>query len=465
MRAPPTAEPMFGKPTKLLFSFLCASIFGLVAFAFFNFYQFSDTRVSAQGAAGDIPLIGWAWSSNVGFIHFDPSCASGSCGGVFLQTDGDLVGYAWVNPQYDDGTNRSNNIGYIRFDPPGPYPGGPGTTDTSAQLIGNNLQGWARACSVFVNGCGGPMSDTDLKTDDKRGGWDGWVSLRGQSDCSGVIEPPPCRAGESYGVVRDGINLRDYAWGGDVFGWIQFDPLCDQRPPGNPDGVGETPCDMGVTIGRGFDYTLTVLPLTQTVTSADSASIRVSFVHNGIGSLQTLTFNIEDVPVGITPSIPDSQCAPADFSGTTCIRMVRFPPLPLGTYTMKVVALSPSREETFDIIVGAPILNPRVDLKANNMDGPITVVQGQGVSLTWTSTNVPPLGGGSCELYDGGATPYRGGLGTDGRSTLSGVMLSSSRNSRTYRIVCDYTGTLPGQSNSDEDSVIINIQRRGFRDF
>ena len=54
-----------------------------------------------KGAETTVRVSGYAWSSNIGWIKFDPSY-----GGVFYnQTTGNLSGYAW-----------SSNIGWIKFE-------------------------------------------------------------------------------------------------------------------------------------------------------------------------------------------------------------------------------------------------------------------------------------------------------------------------------------------------------------
>ncbi len=99
-------------------------------------------------------------------------------------------------------------------------------SNNSGQLI---MKGFARACSVFDQGCSG-----SLKGPLDRGGWDGWISL---SDTTG--------AGK-YGIILHTSNNKfgGFAWGGGFEdggalgnvspqspGWITFDPNI-----GNGDG-------------------------------------------------------------------------------------------------------------------------------------------------------------------------------------------------------------------------------------
>ncbi len=136
--------------------------------------------------------------------------------GVNVGLDGNITGYAW-----------SSNIGWIGFDPAGPYPQAPsysGRVDIYGDLSGCGergwICGWARACSVFQSGCSGLMIP-----DSERGGWDGWIFLG------------------PHGSPADGVRLHDtgtdfdirgYAWADEPIGWINFncidDGNCSQTP-------------------------------------------------------------------------------------------------------------------------------------------------------------------------------------------------------------------------------------------
>ncbi len=135
-----------------------------------------------------------------------------------------LIGYAW-----------SSNIGWIKFNPtigsgddalPSGQSGGPVSLETNASgNITGNVIGWARACSVFQSGCAG-----SLRSDSERGGWDGWISL----NCSNT---GPC-ATSNYKVTYDSSSgkLSSYAWGADVIGWIDFCPNASDP------GLGASAC-------------------------------------------------------------------------------------------------------------------------------------------------------------------------------------------------------------------------------
>ncbi|MBZ1345213.1 MAG: hypothetical protein KY055_01025, partial [Candidatus Nealsonbacteria bacterium] len=173
---------------------------------------------------------GWAWSGNLGWISFN-NTTSGAvinygvhictgdgdalCGHLATPRGGRLTGFAWSR-----GTTADvGGIGWIRFDPAGPFPGAPnysacldfpGTGQVCDGVGDWMFSGWARAERAIT-----PEGQT-------LGGWDGWISMRGT-----------IQAGGTYGVWLNNIispmQFRGYAWGGDaggnseaVVGWISF---------------------------------------------------------------------------------------------------------------------------------------------------------------------------------------------------------------------------------------------------
>lgn len=217
---------------NILFALIIASVFVF----------FANHSKTVKAGVGD-NVSGWAWSGNIGWISFnstncDPEgdgvdnatqkgkdCLDAIVGpgtgltnnyGVNIDSNtGVFSGYAW-----------SNNIGWIYLAPLGPYLAGPnysvcvdlpGATSEPCNGLGDyNVDGWARACAVFKDGfCSG---DTNLRPDYERGGWTGWIRMRG--NFHGVwIEDT---------AVPD-PEFRDYAWGSDdsnldeaVIGWIRF---------------------------------------------------------------------------------------------------------------------------------------------------------------------------------------------------------------------------------------------------
>lgn len=127
--------------------------------------------------------------------------------GVDVLADGSLSGYAFFD--MDDPSTPQREVGWIKFDPEGPYPGEP-FYSAKIDFATKKVRGWARVCNVFQSGCSGP-----LKPDSERGGWDGWIKL-------GPLEI----SGTDYGVWVDNSTsppqLKGWAWGFNVVGWIKF---------------------------------------------------------------------------------------------------------------------------------------------------------------------------------------------------------------------------------------------------
>jgi len=168
---------------------------------------FLSNVVEGQSSAPQ-SLSGYAWDSNMGWISSSGTwvnLTTGSSGNYGVELFGNnFQGYAW-----------SSNAGWIRFNPVITVSGGDAlpveATDAhGVKLEGANVTGWARACSVFANS---GLSDTacsgNLKDDSKRGGWDGWIKMSG-TWTNGVTYDQPSS------------EIRGYAWGSDVLGWIDF---------------------------------------------------------------------------------------------------------------------------------------------------------------------------------------------------------------------------------------------------
>ncbi len=189
-------------------------------------------------------LLGWTWSDNVGWISL--SCKNdNNCANSDYQVkvepflSGIFSGYAW-----------SPNIGWIRFDPPGTYPVTSPNRQFPAQLATTKaangkvqVQGWARACSVFEDHdlCGGngdanPDDDADGINDStldfRAGGWDGWIKMSGSTNnCPNFHATTPETGPYEVCLTNDYKALDGWAWGGDVIGWIEFNP--NPSAPGN----------------------------------------------------------------------------------------------------------------------------------------------------------------------------------------------------------------------------------------
>ncbi len=166
-----------------------------VTITIFNNSPKEQVQVYAQT---DDNMSGYAWSSNIGWISFNctntATCAASDYG---VHVDdaqksvggtGDFSGHAW-----------SSNIGWISFNradtgnPPGaPFNSGSGPIAQIDWTTGN-ITGWARALSADGNG------------------WDGWIKL------SGIWAN-----GVRLDMSVTPNELRGYAWGSDVVGWVSF---------------------------------------------------------------------------------------------------------------------------------------------------------------------------------------------------------------------------------------------------
>lgn len=137
-------------------------------------------------------VTGFAWSENIGWVSMNSlNCDANGNGlsdgspvgcppsgaisnyGVNIDSVGNFSGFAW-----------SENIGWIQFDPAGPYPASPNYSAKMDTATGA-LSGWARA-----------LSNGD--------GWDGWIKLSNVSI-----------------NTANGI-FSGFAWGSDVVGWLSF---------------------------------------------------------------------------------------------------------------------------------------------------------------------------------------------------------------------------------------------------
>ncbi len=166
-----------------------------------SFVSLSTPQIT-EGAA-DAEIIGFAWSSNIGWISFD-----GTNYGVSIdQQAGTLSGYAW-----------SSNIGWISFNQSDLI--GCPSNPCAAQLTGNAFSGWAKALSADGNG------------------WDGWIHI----------------SGAGYGLTLDTDDTIDgYMWGGEVVGWVKsvslstdFENTCENGIDDDSDGLiddADNDCD------------------------------------------------------------------------------------------------------------------------------------------------------------------------------------------------------------------------------
>ncbi len=165
----------------------------------FSFGFLTVAPATTLADTGDIPMRGWAWSDNTGWISFD-SVSSGSpiSYGVVKKADGTIQGFAW-----------SDSLGWIQFGNLTGFPSSPGTEQVNASVDSSGvLHGWARACT-------GSASGTCVVTGngpDNVGDWDGWISLGSTNPAFGSH-------------VNADATISGWAWGGMGVGWLLFGPL------------------------------------------------------------------------------------------------------------------------------------------------------------------------------------------------------------------------------------------------
>jgi hypothetical protein len=220
-------SPNHMKKTKSIL--LSSLLFTIAAFIIIISAQYSikPEDVEAQAVATSTPttrLTGYAWSENIGWISFRDGATP-----VKVESDGDLVGYAW-----------SENIGWIQFGGLSGFPVTPYESNSNAKLTGQTLSGWARA----VAGISG----------DNRGGWDGWIALKGvriQLN-STALASNPAPAFVS-GCTSTGCT-NGAAWGSDVVGWVDFSGVTTMEQKLSCTG------SYGTTIPDGSNFTFYSVP-------------------------------------------------------------------------------------------------------------------------------------------------------------------------------------------------------------
>lgn len=149
----------------------------------FGWFEFAPSGYTPVRYDGDLTpsVYGWAWNDTLGWISMSFTGYDIDYG-VNVEADGSITGYAW------------SEIGWIQYDPAGPYPSSPNHS-VRWDPITENVSGWARAVGMT-------------------GGWAGtsWIKMRSA-------------AGDTvnYGVRISRANglWSGYAWN-DTFGWIHY---------------------------------------------------------------------------------------------------------------------------------------------------------------------------------------------------------------------------------------------------
>jgi len=202
-----------------------------ITIALITILNLPGEKVIAQ-TGGGCTLDAWGWSA-----YLD---SFGKLGGIgwtsFAKNDNDINQLDYgvtVNPDNGkmSGYIWSDCIGWIRFGGLSGFPTGGGTMASDATLVGNDLKGWVRACSVSADA---NCTFSSLKSDAELGGWVGWIALSGNW-AEGVTFNPTTEKFSGFG------------WGSDkVVGWFNFRDV----------GYARESCE-----GNGdFEYTATVEP-------------------------------------------------------------------------------------------------------------------------------------------------------------------------------------------------------------
>lgn len=286
-------------------------------------------------AVGSMPITGYAWSSNIGWISF-----SGAGYGVNEdKTTGALSGYAWAS-----------DFGWISFNwTDGSHPA------PAVNFVDGKVSGWARACSVFAdkNTCVGAL-------DANAGGWDGWIALRGTANDSSV-----------YGIVQSPTCVwSGYAWGSDVVGAINTSGVAGDSSPYSVTGNDPGTCSGQLVV-------------------ACTGSPASPFVN------QQVTYSCTIVSGGTGP-YTYSWSGTDGLTGSTATVFKTYSTAGVKTATVLVTDTSTSKTAN---VTATNIGNGQPSTTINACTStltatPSTVNQGQNTSLSWSVSD--PLCASSC---------------------------------------------------------------------
>lgn len=215
----------------ILFVSISFSAMIIASFIFVAEQPNNDFTKFAKADTSD-NLIGYAWSENIGWVSFncmnrhqfcandlsvmcdtDSDCVTAGVGGVCanecsnsnygvnVAADGSFSGYAW-----------SPNVGWISFDPAGPYPqlpdtsvrydSGTGQVTGWAKIIGLNDNGWMKMSGSWTDGVS--MNNYIFHgwswNEGNDGSGMGWLSYNCEDNGAGG-----CNAGSTYQVFMNQI--------------------------------------------------------------------------------------------------------------------------------------------------------------------------------------------------------------------------------------------------------------------
>lgn len=260
-------------------------------------------------------VMGFAWSENIGWISFNnrncdmdnnglSDAASPPCPtvGSYMQGYGVNVDIDPISPTYSQlsGYAWSSNIGWIKFDPlpdfaTGLYPNCPAATcpggspnyPAEYDPITKKISGWARVCAGTINGDCNSATRTD--------GWDGWILMgpidKGTGDNGAWID--------NFLIPNE---FKGWAWGSDVTGWISFNHLnCDSAPAPDGDGIADV---AGCAGGSIPDYKVYLSTLLNTPPDVPGLSVFTDYCENDLNSIKFM-WSFSDPEDNLIP-IPQS---------------------------------------------------------------------------------------------------------------------------------------------------------------
>lgn len=277
---------------KKLLSLSLATVSVLViAFAIqFGIYHFADATVTGwlwggseeandQTIDGNETGLGWISVSSTNCdTDGDGTQNTDTCPGnadpvssyqlSIPESDGNVTGYAW-----------SENIGWIDFDPAGPYPG---TPDQSAYQEGDWLKGWARISGIATEAA-----------NSNSGGWQGWIKLSGTA-----------QDGTDYGINLNDLSNNAYAWS-DELGWIDFSQISNSS---DTTGVALTATPSQVSLAEGETLSEQTT-LDWTISGISPSYCTASGGHwADTDANKSTTGGSESVTVDMSPTIFQLEC-------------------------------------------------------------------------------------------------------------------------------------------------------------
>lgn len=200
--------------------------------------------IHAQTPSASGNVTGWAWGGST-----DQSLVMGTAAQLPFNSPLRATGFGWVSlgsgntsqggvPQYGlnvpsgDGAVTgyvwSSNVGWINFQPSGPFPCGAPCPQSGVRRESNRLVGWARIEGIRTSFLTSFTMPNGIVIPNNSGDWEGWIkfdptyqgSVGGTSYTGVQIIPQTGSTAE---------DIRGYAWSNEL-GWIVFGGLASGNP-------------------------------------------------------------------------------------------------------------------------------------------------------------------------------------------------------------------------------------------